>query len=124
VREDFGVRPTWGDSLLYLHPVRDLQKVCLILSGALVALGLGLGFFRSVYDIQGVKCGTAFVKEPPSAYQFADRPAGPWPSCQSPLSDARVLPILLIGLGMAGSGAAFVIRQSRIDATGAASASM
>ena len=87
------------------------QKILLVLGGTLLVLGLGLGFLRTVYAPDGMDCGSAFHERVPQAGEFSDRPTGPWPACQSPLSDARVAPVVLIGLGLGAAGSSLVLRR-------------
>ena len=92
--------------------MHTLPRILLVVGGTLLVIGLGLGFLRTVYAPDGMDCGSAFHERVPQAGEFSDRPTGPWPGCQSPLSDARVVPVVLLGLGLGAVGASLVARRS------------
>lgn len=82
--------------------MKDAWKLLLVTAAALVALGFVLGNYRTVYE-GSRDCGTAFTR----SYS----PQGS--ACNGALSDARVVPWVLMGVGAAaGVGALVVRRQS------------
>jgi hypothetical protein len=99
-------------------PVSNLQKGLLIAAGVLVALGIGLGLFRPVYDVQGVLCGTAFREDLVSQFGATLGAGSVLPQCDQPLSDAKVLPIVLIGLGLSAGVAGVYLRPQHENVAG------
>ena len=99
-------------------PMSNLQKGLLIAAGVLVALGIGLGLFRAVYDFQGVRCGTAFREDMVSQFSATMGTRSVMPQCDQPLSDAKVLPIVLIGLGLSAGAAGVYLRPRNENVAG------
>jgi hypothetical protein len=73
----------------------DAQRWLLAAGVVLIALGVGLGFGRSIYD-GNVRCGTAFRED--FASQLA---AAGVDDCAGLLSDAVTMSVVLILLGTA-----------------------
>lgn len=86
--------------------MKDAWKLLLVLAAALIVLGLGLGNLRTVYA-EGRDCGTAFDT------RYVSPPAG----CEAALSDARVLPWILMGLGVAAAVGGVTVRPSKEAST-------
>lgn len=82
--------------------MKDAWKLLLVAAIALVALGFLLGNNRTVYE-GSQNCGTAFT----TSY------SPQLPACNEALSDAKVVPWVLMVVGaVAGVGALMVRRQS------------
>lgn len=84
--------------------MRDAWKLPLVAAVALVALGFLLGNYRTVYE-GSRDCGTAFTRT------YSPQVS----ACNQALSDARVVPWVLMGVGGAtGIGALVLRRQSAV----------
>lgn len=94
----------------------QVQKLLLLLAAALVAGGVILGFARPVYDANGVRCGTAFNEDGVSQIGATLGPAGFLPECEQPLSDAKLVPWMLIGAGAFALAGVVVTRPKRTSA--------
>lgn len=92
--------------------MNQAQKLLLLLGGALIVGGVVLGFVRPAYDANGVRCGTAFSEDLESQFGATLGPMSVLPECEEPLSDAKVLPWLLIGGGAVATIGALVARSS------------
>jgi hypothetical protein len=80
--------------------MRDAWKLLLVAAATLLALGLLLGNARTIYE-GSRDCGTAFTR----SYS----PQGA--ACNGALSDAKVLPWVLIGVGVACGFGALVVKR-------------